>query len=283
MHLTGFLLRATHANRIQSIGERFCFVLQLVRARTMMDAQDAGNLSEPSRDLSVAQSASSTALDEEETMKFEEGSFEKTLIDTGLWKQTKKAITFFTSPANLEVGGQPGPAKASRASGRKRQKMPLWEEEEEEEEEEDVDMNNDYCEVCGGHGELVCCDFCECAYHGLKCLGSKAEDLPDIYKCPKCTGQLEEVKLALKVRQSKKSAGPSRIRSKPIFKEIPMECEGDDAPAPRQDQKMPKPSPSTPKTLRKKLDFESAEQDNPGQQLGVGEGAAERSSKRLRS
>jgi hypothetical protein len=46
---------------------------------------------------------------------------------------------------------------------------------------------------------------------------------------------------------------------------------------------MEKPSPSTPKTLRKKLDFAPPEQGKPGQQLGVGEGAAERSSKRLRS
>jgi hypothetical protein len=40
------------------------------------------------------------------------------------------------------------------------------------------DGNNDYCEVCKEGGDLVCCDFCECCYHGPECLNSKAEDLP---------------------------------------------------------------------------------------------------------
>ena len=73
-----------------------------------------------------------------------------------------------------------------------------------EEEEEEDDGNNDYCEVCRGGGELVCCDFCECAYHGLKCLNAEAEDLPDPYKCPKCTGDLENVKAEYEKRRAEK-------------------------------------------------------------------------------
>ena len=78
------------------------------------------------------------------------------------------------------------------------------EDEDEEEEEEDGDGSNDYCEVCGGDGELVCCDHCECAYHGPKCLNAKAEDLPDPWKCPKCCGNLDEVKTAYMKRKTEK-------------------------------------------------------------------------------
>ena len=60
---------------------------------------------------------------------------------------------------------------------------------------------NEYCEVCGQGGELVVCDMCPCAYHGLECLGSKVEDLPDPYSCPKCTGDLEALKIAHQKRQ----------------------------------------------------------------------------------
>lgn len=76
--------------------------------------------------------------------------------------------------------------------------------ESDEGEEEEDDGNNDYCEVCRGGGELVCCDFCECAYHGLKCLNAEAEDLPDPYKCPKCTGDLEIVKAEYEKRRAEK-------------------------------------------------------------------------------
>ena len=27
------------------------------------------------------------------------------------------------------------------------------------------DHNKDYCEVCHDGGDLICCDFCACAYH----------------------------------------------------------------------------------------------------------------------
>ena len=66
------------------------------------------------------------------------------------------------------------------------------------------DENNDYCEVCKGFGNLVCCDFCECSYHGPKCLNAKAEDLPDPWKCPKCMGALATVTAEYKKRKQKR-------------------------------------------------------------------------------
>jgi hypothetical protein len=54
------------------------------------------------------------------------------------------------------------------------------------------DKNNNHCEVCEDGGDLVCCDFCVCAYHE-HCLRAKAEDLPDPYKCPKCTGDFNRL------------------------------------------------------------------------------------------
>jgi hypothetical protein len=78
------------------------------------------------------------------------------------------------------------------------------EDEEEDDDDESGDGNNAYCEVCNGVGELVCCDFCECSYHGPKCLNAKAEDLPDPWKCPKCTGTLATVKAEYKKRRQER-------------------------------------------------------------------------------
>ena len=66
------------------------------------------------------------------------------------------------------------------------------------------DENNDYCEVCKGFGDLVCCDVCECSYHGPKCLNAKVEDLPDPWKCPKCIGTLATVTAEYKKRKKKR-------------------------------------------------------------------------------
>jgi len=54
------------------------------------------------------------------------------------------------------------------------------------------DHNHEYCEVCNDGGDLICCDVCPCAYHE-HCLRAKAEDLPDPYKCPQCTGEFDKL------------------------------------------------------------------------------------------
>jgi hypothetical protein len=63
------------------------------------------------------------------------------------------------------------------------------------------DRNNDYCEVCGDGGELICCDVCERAYHGPECLDATANELADPYKCPSCCGTLAAVKAEYQARR----------------------------------------------------------------------------------
>ena len=58
--------------------------------------------------------------------------------------------------------------------------------------------------MCKDGGDLVCCDFCECSYHGPKCLNAKVEDLPDPWKCPKCIGTLATVTAEYKKRKQKR-------------------------------------------------------------------------------
>ncbi|CAI5710468.1 unnamed protein product [Hyaloperonospora brassicae] len=65
------------------------------------------------------------------------------------------------------------------------------EEHEEEEKDEDgadseLDANLDYCEVCEGAGDLVCCDKCPRSFH-LKCLDMTETDLPEgDWQCSEC-------------------------------------------------------------------------------------------------
>ena len=48
--------------------------------------------------------------------------------------------------------------------------------------------NYDYCDACGGHGELLCCDGCPNVFHGA-CLDPPIDtnNLPDDqWYCPRC-------------------------------------------------------------------------------------------------
>ena len=131
---------------------------------------------------------------------------------------TEIAVGTCARPASTHTDSLPVDPKdatprplAGKTNAKEAEKSPDDRDEEREDgDNEEEDGSNDYCEVCGGGGELVCCDFCECAYHGPKCLNAKAEDLPEPYKCPKCSGTLEAVKLDYeqrkKARRDKKRA-----------------------------------------------------------------------------
>lgn len=50
----------------------------------------------------------------------------------------------------------------------------------------ELDTNLDYCEVCLGAGDLVCCDKCPRSFH-LKCLKMQESDLPEgDWQCAEC-------------------------------------------------------------------------------------------------
>ncbi|CAI5742990.1 unnamed protein product [Peronospora destructor] len=52
--------------------------------------------------------------------------------------------------------------------------------------ESELDTNLDYCEVCQGAGDLVCCDKCPRSFH-LKCLHMTETDLPEgDWQCNEC-------------------------------------------------------------------------------------------------
>ncbi|KAI9921708.1 hypothetical protein PsorP6_002042 [Peronosclerospora sorghi] len=52
--------------------------------------------------------------------------------------------------------------------------------------ESKLDTNLDYCEVCQGAGDLVCCDKCPRSFH-LKCLRMTENDLPEgDWQCDEC-------------------------------------------------------------------------------------------------
>jgi hypothetical protein len=49
-----------------------------------------------------------------------------------------------------------------------------------------TDANADCCVLCGGGGNLICCDGCPAAYH-MRCLGLNAKSLGDgHWMCPEC-------------------------------------------------------------------------------------------------
>lgn len=82
-----------------------------------------------------------------------------------------------------------------------------------EDDEGSEDTSNNHCEVCGGgRGELVCCDFCECAYHDIKCLNVKADELFDPWACPKCAGNLTQVMDDYKLRKRKRKRTEKKAR-----------------------------------------------------------------------
>ena len=61
--------------------------------------------------------------------------------------------------------------------------------EESEEEIESPEENDDYCDVCGGDGELICCDNCPKVYH-KECHDPPLRNIPrGVWKCCSCQGR----------------------------------------------------------------------------------------------
>ncbi|KAK1944586.1 Transcription intermediary factor 1-alpha [Phytophthora citrophthora] len=108
----------------------------------------------------------------------------------------------YTPKINQKKAG--APIKRGRGRPPKRRKRVIEEDDETEEEayraeddEEDeddgrdasdseLDTNLDFCEVCQGAGDLVCCDKCPRSFH-LKCLHMTENDLPEgDWQCKEC-------------------------------------------------------------------------------------------------
>ena len=51
----------------------------------------------------------------------------------------------------------------------------------EEEEEEEEDVSENYCDVCGVHGDLICCDSCPKVYH-KQCHDPPMRNIPRLEK-----------------------------------------------------------------------------------------------------
>ncbi|KAG7386123.1 hypothetical protein PHYPSEUDO_000630 [Phytophthora pseudosyringae] len=107
----------------------------------------------------------------------------------------------YVPPAGKNAQKVAHPPKRGRGRPPKRPKRVKEDDEETEdesyrEEEEDdegeggsdseLDTNLDFCEVCQGAGDLVCCDKCPRSYH-LKCLHMTENDLPEgDWQCDEC-------------------------------------------------------------------------------------------------
>ncbi|CAH0520622.1 unnamed protein product [Peronospora belbahrii] len=90
--------------------------------------------------------------------------------------------------------GRGRPPKRAKRSQNEDEKMAdeksIGDDEKEDEEEgglvSELDANLDYCEVCQGAGDLVCCDKCPRSFH-LKCLHMTENDLPEgDWQCNEC-------------------------------------------------------------------------------------------------
>lgn len=58
-----------------------------------------------------------------------------------------------------------------------------------------IPENEDFCHSCGDGGELICCDFCVCSYHGV-CLDLDTDQLSDPWPCPQCVSSQGKAELA---------------------------------------------------------------------------------------
>lgn len=78
------------------------------------------------------------------------------------------------------------PKKYRRDSARSSKTQQCQLQESDDGEDSELDTNLDYCEVCLGAGDLVCCDKCPRSFH-LKCLKMQESDLPEgDWQCAEC-------------------------------------------------------------------------------------------------
>ncbi|RLN20488.1 hypothetical protein BBJ28_00020292 [Nothophytophthora sp. Chile5] len=97
------------------------------------------------------------------------------------------------SPRNLKTAPPPKSKTKSKDESESSRSGKMAESPRSEEEEEgdgnsdsELDTNLDYCEVCLGAGDLVCCDKCPRSFH-LACLHMKESDLPEgDWQCKQC-------------------------------------------------------------------------------------------------
>ena len=71
------------------------------------------------------------------------------------------------------TGGGGGGGTGGGGASKKKKREPLFEEDSELmiiSEESEGDLNFSWCGVCGKEGDLLCCEFCPCAFH-IKCIG----------------------------------------------------------------------------------------------------------------
>ncbi|CEG36629.1 hypothetical protein PPTG_04771 [Plasmopara halstedii] len=116
----------------------------------------------------------------------------KPLASGGLTPPVKKVAPQVALPAKKRRGRPPGRTKQGKKADQKTEDEVYDADHDEKREENDsesdseLDANLDFCEVCQGAGDLVCCDKCPRSYH-LKCLHVTENDLPEgNWQCDEC-------------------------------------------------------------------------------------------------
>ncbi|KAF1792181.1 Zinc finger, PHD-finger [Phytophthora cactorum] len=116
-----------------------------------------------------------------------------------------RGVLAIAPPAKKTTQKPAPPVKRGRGRPPKRAKQVKQDDEETEDEtyqddsgsDSELDANLDFCEVCQGAGDLVCCDKCPRSYH-LKCLHMTENDLPEGDWQEELAGQVSEIVACLK-------------------------------------------------------------------------------------
>ena len=80
--------------------------------------------------------------------------------------------------------------------------------------EEPVDEHDDFCAVCGDHGDLLCCDICSRAFH-INCVYPPIRKVPKgDWSCQVCTGADSDLPKARRVATIERERGSFDLRNK---------------------------------------------------------------------